>query len=124
MCGAGSRQLVMAACTFGNSMTLPLVFLFSLLPSAAANKATGYIALFMMGWSPMLWTLGMRMLQQDPPGMQPVPAQGETQVKPASFKDRAADVLVPQTILLHKATWHPTIINIVGQPPHCWVGGC
>ena len=35
----GTRELVAAACTFGNSLTLPLVFLSSLLPGAAYDRA-------------------------------------------------------------------------------------
>ncbi|KAK9807714.1 hypothetical protein WJX72_007038 [[Myrmecia] bisecta] len=58
----GTRQLVLAACSFGNSLTLPLVFLTSLLPAAAADRAAGYTALFLMGWSPLLWSLGYQLL--------------------------------------------------------------
>ena len=38
---AGTAQLVLAACAFGNSVTLPLVFLAALLPAAEALRATG-----------------------------------------------------------------------------------
>ena len=51
-----------AACTFGNSLTLPLVFLSSLLPGAAYERAVGYTALFLAGWSPLLWSLGYAQL--------------------------------------------------------------
>lgn len=59
---AGTRELVRAACTFGNSLTLPLVFLNALLPSAAFDRAVGYTALFLTGWSPLLWSLGYSQL--------------------------------------------------------------
>lgn len=68
---AGTRQLVLACCAFGNSVTLPLVFLLALLPTAAADRATGYLALFMMGWSPMLWTYGLFLLNRGMPNSQP-----------------------------------------------------
>ena len=68
---AGTRQLVMSCCAFGNSLTLPLVFLLALLPSAAADRATGYLALFMMGWSPMLWSFGLQLLGRSMPPSQP-----------------------------------------------------
>ncbi len=51
-----------AACTFGNSLTLPLVFLNALLPAAAFDRAVGYTALFLTGWSPLLWSLGYSQL--------------------------------------------------------------
>ena len=68
---AGTRQLVMSCCAFGNSLTLPLVFLLALLPGPAADRATGYLALFMMGWSPMLWSFGLQLLGRRMPASQP-----------------------------------------------------
>ncbi|CAI5508258.1 unnamed protein product [Closterium sp. Naga37s-1] len=47
---AGRKEsVVMAACAFGNSLTLPLVFLATLLTRADADRAAGYLALFMVG---------------------------------------------------------------------------
>ncbi|DBA74521.1 TPA: hypothetical protein ACH3X2_000978 [Trebouxia sp. C0005] len=66
----GTRRLVMSCCAFGNSLTLPLVFLLALLPAAAADRATGYLALFMMGWSPMLWSFGLQLLGRSTPPTQ------------------------------------------------------
>lgn len=62
--------MVAACCTFGNSMTLPLVFLGSLLPPPVAARAVGYLALYQMAWSPLLWALGPRMLR--PSGAAPL----------------------------------------------------
>ena len=59
---AGARELTAAACAFGNTLTLPLVFLAALLPAAACERAVGYTALFLMGWSPLLWSLGYQLL--------------------------------------------------------------
>ena len=50
------------ACTFGNTLTLPLIFMMSLLPAAAFDRAVGYTALFLVGWSPLLWSLGYSQL--------------------------------------------------------------
>ena len=61
----------MSCCAFGNSLTLPLVFLLALLPGPAADRATGYLALFMMGWSPMLWSFGLQLLGRSLPASQP-----------------------------------------------------
>lgn len=58
----GMRALVQTACAFGNSLTLPLLFLLSLIPPGTEGVATGAIALFLLGWSPMFWTLGLRRL--------------------------------------------------------------
>lgn len=62
MACAGTRELTTVACTFGNSLTLPLVFMMSLLPAAAFDRAFGYTALFLVGWSPLLWSLGYSQL--------------------------------------------------------------
>lgn len=51
--GAGTAQLVQAACTFGNSVTLPLIFLAALLPAAEALRATGCAQ---SGAIPVLWS--------------------------------------------------------------------
>ena len=59
---AGARELTAAACAFGNTLTLPLVFLAALLPAAAYERAVGYTALFLMGWSPLLWSVGYQLL--------------------------------------------------------------
>jgi hypothetical protein len=52
---------------FGNSMTLPLVFMSSLLTGAPAERAVGYLALYQLAWSPMLWALGPRLLKPGAP---------------------------------------------------------
>lgn len=68
----------MSCCAFGNSLTLPLVFLLALLPGPAADRATGYLALFMMGWSPMLWSFGLQLLGRSMPASQPGTTLGTT----------------------------------------------
>lgn len=54
----GTKELVQLSCAFGNTLTLPLVFILALLPSAAADSAVAFIALFLVGWSPCLWSVG------------------------------------------------------------------
>ena len=68
---AGDRSLVMTCCAFGNSLTLPLVALMELLPAHVGDRATSYLALFMVGWSPMLWSFGLRLLQGFGPRIRP-----------------------------------------------------
>lgn len=58
----GMKELATVSCAFGNSFTLPAVFFLTLLPSAAANKALGYAALFLLTWSPCLWTFGLSLV--------------------------------------------------------------
>eukprot|EP00850_Spirogloea_muscicola_P014387 SM000103S09479 [mRNA] locus=s103:177162:180399:- [translate_table: standard] len=54
--------VVTAACAFGNSLTLPLVYLTGVLTDVEADRAAGYLALFMVGWSPALWSVGYRII--------------------------------------------------------------
>ncbi|GAQ83988.1 hypothetical protein KFL_001720010 [Klebsormidium nitens] len=60
--GASKEALMTATSAFGNSLTLPLVFLSALLDRAGADKAAGYLALYMVGWSPALWTFGYKII--------------------------------------------------------------
>lgn len=62
---AGTLEILRASCSFCNSMTLPLVFLASLLRGGAATRSFGYVALYQLAWSPLLWSLGPRMLHVD-----------------------------------------------------------
>eukprot|EP00892_Ulva_mutabilis_P006156 jgi/Ulvmu1/3912/UM018_0135.1 len=82
----GLRALVQTACAFGNSLTLPLLFLVSLVPAAQEGLATGAVALFLLGWSPMFWTLGLRRLTTAADAMlkgQPGAGVGEGEAPPA-----------------------------------------
>ena len=56
---AGLRQLVTLASSFGSSFTLPVVFFHSMLAPAAAERALGYTALILLSWSPLMWSLGL-----------------------------------------------------------------
>ena len=49
--GMSSRKAdaITVACAFGNSLTLPLLFLSALLPPPEAERAAGYLALYMVG---------------------------------------------------------------------------
>ncbi|GMH35255.1 hypothetical protein BSKO_03123 [Bryopsis sp. KO-2023] len=58
----GLSQLVTASCMFGNSLTLPLIFLLTLLPPAMAGPAPAYVAMFLIGWSPLFWSWGFSIL--------------------------------------------------------------
>ena len=55
----GIRPVVQTACAFGNSLTMPLLYLLTLFPGAAeAATVTGFTALILLGWSPLFWTFG------------------------------------------------------------------
>ncbi len=58
----GTLEMVRASCMFGNSMTLPLVFMGSLLVGPPGERAVGYLALYQMAWSPLLWALAPRVV--------------------------------------------------------------
>ncbi|KAJ7546285.1 hypothetical protein O6H91_08G033600 [Diphasiastrum complanatum] len=62
------ESLVMAACAFGNSVTLPLVLLSGILPSEEISRAAGYLSLYLVGWSPALWTFGYQIITSDQNG--------------------------------------------------------
>merc|ERR1712176_1193476 len=55
------KSIVKAACAFGNSVILPLIFFSTLLSGAQYDLAAGYTALFLIAWSPALWSLGYSM---------------------------------------------------------------
>ena len=55
-------RLGVAACSFGNTFTLPLVFLTEVLGRARADETAGYIALYLIGWTPVLWTVGFLLI--------------------------------------------------------------
>lgn len=54
--------MVAASAAFGNSFTLPAVFLTTLLPAPLADRALGYAALFLLAWSPCLWSIGLALI--------------------------------------------------------------
>lgn len=60
----GFKGLVTAACAFQNSFTLPAVFLLSLLPGVVADRAVAYLGLYLLAWSPCLWSFGLYLIQR------------------------------------------------------------
>eukprot|EP00316_Scyphosphaera_apsteinii_P012386 CAMPEP_0119303866 /NCGR_PEP_ID=MMETSP1333-20130426/5229_1 /TAXON_ID=418940 /ORGANISM="Scyphosphaera apsteinii, Strain RCC1455" /LENGTH=436 /DNA_ID=CAMNT_0007306637 /DNA_START=114 /DNA_END=1424 /DNA_ORIENTATION=+ len=61
---AGQGIIVLSA--FGNSGVLPLIFINSLFRDAvnraARQRAASLVAMYLVGWSPLFWTLGFAML--------------------------------------------------------------
>ena len=47
-----------ACAAFGNTFTLPLLFVVEVLGASFGDRVAGYIALYLIGWSPALWTVG------------------------------------------------------------------
>jgi hypothetical protein len=91
-------RLVVASSAFGNSVTLPLLFLTQLLPAAEGARAAGLCALFMVGWSPLLWSVGWRLLA--PPGCDERPAAAPGAPPPPSTAEPRAR---PPLMLPHPA---------------------
>jgi len=86
----GTLEMVRACCMFGNSMTLPLVFMASLLAPAVNARAVGYLALYQMAWSPLLWALAPRVLHPSklvqPGGQAPLSLPQRVRLLPAAFR--------------------------------------
>lgn len=60
----GFKSLITAASAFQNSFTLPAVFLLSLLPAGIADRAVAYLGLYLLAWSPCLWSFGLYLIQR------------------------------------------------------------
>lgn len=60
----GLRELVTAASAFGNSFTLPAVFFMTLLPPGLSDRAVAYSGLFLLAWSPCLWSVGLSLVER------------------------------------------------------------
>lgn len=73
--------MVAASAAFGNSFTLPAVFLTTLLPAPLADRALGYAALFLLAWSPCLWSIGLALIggKEQPGGPAQQRQQGQQQ---------------------------------------------
>lgn len=56
--GADVREILMS-CTFGNSGPLPLLFVDAMRMGSAA---VGYVSFYLLGWSPLFWTIGRNIL--------------------------------------------------------------
>jgi hypothetical protein len=59
----GLPLLLELACSFGNTVTLPLLYLAAMLPAAEAGRAIGIMSLFHAAWSPCLWVFGYARVQ-------------------------------------------------------------
>lgn len=116
-----------ACCAFGNTFTLPLVFLAEVLGASYADKVAGFIALYLIGWSPALWTVGYQLL-----------AGGNGGTSSASNSDSDADSDASSSLAsfwattkyLVKETVNPPLIGIflgvlIGVSPlrHYLLGG-
>lgn len=96
----GFKSLVMVASAFQNSFTLPAVFLLSLLPGAVADRAVAYLGLYLLAWSPCLWSFGLYTIQkgyrEDAAGSVQV---GEGGNGPRSrFRDMMSNTLNPPVV--------------------------
>ena len=72
----------------------------SLLPAAAFDRAVGYTALFLVGWSPLLWSLGYSQLSSLEL------SSGEPSRHPDSPTSQAlqSSLPLPSLVLLHQPT--------------------
>jgi hypothetical protein len=56
--------LIELGCSFGNTVTLPLLYILTMLPAADAGRAAGFMSLFHAAWSPCLWVFGYSRVQE------------------------------------------------------------
>lgn len=80
---AGKTEVVIMACAFGNSLTLPLAYLDALLSGPAFERAVGYTALTALAWAPLMWGLGQALLI----GPTSEPQQGQPPKAPHGLAD-------------------------------------
>lgn len=65
--GGMKGKIFSLACAFGNTFTLPALILSSLLGATPQleRRAIGYLALYLVTWSPMLWGVGKLIVTSD-----------------------------------------------------------
>lgn len=56
--------LIELGCSFGNTVTLPLLYLMTMLSAADSSRAAGFMSLFHAAWSPCLWVFGYSRVQE------------------------------------------------------------
>ncbi|GAB5372272.1 hypothetical protein AAMO2058_001650800 [Amorphochlora amoebiformis] len=105
-CEAGRETTVLSA--FHNSGNLPLSLVSALFwnDPVKLERATAIIAVFLLGWSPVFWSLGKSMLTG--PTETDIAAANKSQELPKDFK-----------FFLKRAS--RTVINVVKSPP---IAGC
>ncbi|KAL6784660.1 hypothetical protein ACKKBF_B02695 [Auxenochlorella protothecoides x Auxenochlorella symbiontica] len=64
----GSRQLLVLACAFGNSFTLPAILLSTLFSGARADACVGYAALCLLVLDGLVWSVGLGAVRAATPG--------------------------------------------------------
>lgn len=82
------------------TLQLPAVFFMTLLPPALADRALGYAAIFLLAWSPALWSLGYSMVTGGEgtaasKGVGPATASSQQQLPPAAPGTAARPALPP-----------------------------
>ncbi|KFM25929.1 hypothetical protein F751_4181 [Auxenochlorella protothecoides] len=65
----GSRQLLVLACAFGNSFTLPAILLSTLFSGARADACVGYAALCLLVLDGLVWSVGLGAVRAATPGV-------------------------------------------------------
>ena len=107
-----------ACCAFGNTFTLPIVFLVEVLGAAFGDRVAGYVALYLIGWSPALWTVGYSLIT----GAAGAETTDDAAAKKKSVWERA--------LFIAKETFNPPMIGIclgvlIGSTPlrHVLISG-
>ncbi|PRW21016.1 auxin efflux carrier family [Chlorella sorokiniana] len=120
----GPWQMVAPSAAFGNSFTLPAIFFATLLPGAMADRALGYAALFLLAWSPCLWSIGLALVDSKP-GPPPQLAQQAQQAQAAGGAagqqqqqggaGEVVEVQPPQQQRPRLLAWRqPKVVDVIG----------
>ena len=111
-------RIGVACCAFGNTFTLPIVFLIEVLGAALGDRVAGYVALYLIGWSPALWTVGYSLIT----GAAGAETTDDAAAKKKSVWERA--------LFIAKETFNPPMIGIclgvlIGSTPlrHVLISG-
>ena len=111
-------RIGVACCAFGNTFTLPIVFLIEVLGAALGDRVAGYVALYLIGWSPALWTVGYSLIT----GAAGAETTDDAAAKKKSVWERA--------LFVAKETFNPPMIGIclgvlIGSTPlrHVLISG-
>ena len=116
-----------ACCAFGNTFTLPIVFLVEVLGAAFGDRVAGYVALYLIGWSPTLWTVGYVLITG---AAGPTPTAASLPTSASAEKKKESAFFSERFAFIAKEVCNPPMIGIclgvlIGCTPlrHVLIGG-
>ena len=120
-------RIGVACCAFGNTFTLPIVFLVEVLGAAFGDRVAGYVALYLIGWSPTLWTVGYVLITG---AAGPTPTAASLPASASAEKKKESAFFSERFAFIAKEVCNPPMIGIclgvlIGCTPlrHVLIGG-